>query len=324
MSNGIRYRAIVLLAAPTALLLMTACGSDSSPGDGGTGPEKTTVTVGYLPAPDFAALFVAQQRGFFRQAGLTVKTQVEAGGATAVPKLASGSLDFSINNYVSAIQASSRGIGPEKVVADAYEVAPRSVGVMVPGDSTIGHPQDLAGKKIAVNTKANFAQLEVTAGLRPYGVTIPESDFVEADYPQMENALKTRSVDAALMIEPFITAAQQSLGARMVLDMGAQAGPAPDLPISAYVTTQKFAKAHPRTVAAFQEAIGKAQQLVARDRKVVESVLPTYTKIAPAMASRIRIARYPTSVSRVRIQRVADLMLEYGYLKSKFDAGSLL
>lgn len=316
-------RVLAALAGLTVLLPVTACGSGSSPG-GGTGPEKSTVTVGYLPAPDFAALFVAKQKGFFRQAGLTVKTQVEAGGATAVPKLASGSLDFSINNYVSAIQATSRGIAPEKVVADAYEVAPGTVGVIVPGDSPIRRPQDLAGKKIAVNTKANFAELEVTAGLRQYGVTIPESDFVEVDYPQMENALKTRSVDAALAIEPFITAAQQSLGARMVLDAGAPSGPAPGLPISAYVTTQKFAKAHPRTVAAFQEAIEKAQQLVAGDRKVVESILPTYTKIPPAMASRIRIARYPSSVSRARMQRVADLMLQYGYLKSKFDAGSLL
>jgi NitT/TauT family transport system substrate-binding protein len=164
----------------------------------------------------------------------------------------------------------------------------------------------------------------VAAGLKPYGITIPDSDFVEVDYPQMENALKTRSVDAALAIEPFITATQRSLGARMVVDTGAQNGPTADLPISAYVTTQKFTKRNPRTVAAFQQAIGQAQRLVAGDRKIVVEILPTYTKISPAMASRIRIARYPTSVSRDRIQRVADLMVQYGYLKSKFNADSLL
>jgi NitT/TauT family transport system substrate-binding protein len=268
-------------------------------------------------------LFVAKQRGLFQRAGLTVKTQLEAGGATAVPKLAGGSLDFSINNYVSAIQATSKGIGPEKVVADAYQAAPACVGIIVPGDSGIRRPQDLAGKKIAVNTKANFAQLEVAAGLKPYGVTIPDSNFVEVDYPQMENALKTRSVDAALAIEPFITATQRSLGARMVVDTGAQNGPIADLPISAYVTTQKFAKHNPKTVAAFQRAISEAQRLVASDRKVVAEILPTYTNISPAMASRIHIARYPTAVSSARIQRVADLMLQYGYLKSKFNADSL-
>ncbi|WP_165978406.1 ABC transporter substrate-binding protein [Actinomadura darangshiensis] len=323
MVAGIRRRALVPFFGLALLFPVAACGPGSS-SKSGTGPEKSTVNVGYLPAPDFAALFVAKQKGFFRQAGLTVKTQLETGGAAAVPKLAGGSLDFSVNNYVSAIQATARGVGPEKVVADAYGAAPGTVGIIVAGDSPIRRPQDLAGKKVAVNTKGNFAQLEVAAGLKQYGVTIPESDFAEVPYPQMELALKDGSVDAALAIEPFITATGKSLGARMVLDSGAENGPAPDLPISGYVTTRKFAKENPRTVAAFRQAIEKAQRLVAGDRKLVESILPTYTKISAAMASSIRLARYPTSVSRARLQRVADLMLQYGYLKSRFDAGSLL
>ena len=323
MANGMRRRALAALSVLTLLAPAAACG-DGSSSDGGTGPEKTTVTVGYLPAPDFAALFVAQRKGFFREAGLTVKPQVEAGGAAAVPKLAGGSLDFSVNNYVSAIQATARGVGPEKVVADAYGAAPGTVGIIVAGDSPIRRPQDLAGKKIAVNTKANFAQLEVTAGLQRYGVKIPESDFVEVPYPQMEVALKNGGVDAALAIEPFITATATSLDARMVLDSGAENGPAPDLPISCYVATQTFAGENPRTVAAFKQAIEKAQRLVAGDRELVERTLPSYTKISPALASRIRLARYPTSVSRDRIQRVADLMHQYGYLEAKFDASSLL
>lgn len=302
-------------------LSLTACGSDSS-SKNGSGLEKSTVTVGYIPAPDFAALFLAKQKGFFQQEGLTVKPELEAGGATAVPKLASGSLDFSINNYVSAIQATSKGVGAEKVVADAYQLSSNCMGLMVPADSNIHKPQDLKGKKIAVNTKANVTQLAITAGLKPYGITIPDSDFVEIDYPQMINALKTHSVDAAVMIEPFISASEQTLGARMVVDV--EDGTTADFPVSAYVTTQKFAKKNPKTVAAFQRAINKAQQLIADDRKLVEQVLPTYTKIDPKTASIIHIARYPTSVSRTRIQRVADVMLQYGYLKTRFDAGSLL
>jgi NitT/TauT family transport system substrate-binding protein len=302
-------------------LSLTACGSGSSSKDK-TGLEKTTITVGYIPAPDFAALFVAKQKGFFQQEGLTVKPELEAGGATAVPKLASGSLDFSINNYVSAIEATSKGVGAEKVVADAYQLSSNCVVMMVPADSNIHKPQDLKGKKIAINTKANVTQLTTTAVLKPYGITIPDSDFVEVDYPQMINALKSHSVDAAVMIEPFVSASEEALGARMIVDM--QAGTTADFPLSAYVTTQKFAKKNPKTVAAFQRAIDKAQQLVASDRKVVEQILPTYTKIDPKTASIIHIGRYPTSVSRTRIQRVADVMLQYGYLKTKFDAGSLL
>lgn len=302
-------------------LSLAACGSGSS-SKNSSGLEKSTVTVGYIPAPDFAALFVAKQKGLFQQEGLTVKTELEAGGATAVPKLASGALDFSINNYVSAIEATSKGVGAEKVVADAYQLSPNCMGLMVPADSSIHKPQDLKGKKVAVNTKANVTQLAVTAGLKPYGITIPDNDFVEVDYPKMISALKNHSVDAAVMIEPFISASEQGLGARMVLDM--QDGTTADFPVSSYVTTQKYAKKNPKTVAAFQRAINKAQQMIAGDRKLVEQVLPTYTQIDAKTASIIHIGRYPTSVSRTRIQRVADVMLQYGYLKAKFDAGSLL
>jgi NitT/TauT family transport system substrate-binding protein len=321
MLHKARYSLFSSLVGLLLAFSLSACSSDSSSARG-DGPEKSTIVVGYLPAPDFAALFVAKRRNFFKQEGLTVKTELEKGGATAVPKLAGGSLDFSINNYVSAIEATSKGVGPEKVVADAYQLSANCMGLMVAGGSNIYRPQDLNSKKIAVNTRGNVTQLAVTARLASYGIKVPESALVEVDYPNMMNALKTHSVDAAVMIEPFISVAEKSLGARMVLDMAD--GATADFPVSAYFTTQKFAGKNPRTVAAFQRAVGKAQQLIAGDPRLVAEVLPTYTTIDSKTASIIHIARYPTAVSRTRIQRVADVMLQYGYLKTRFDAGSLL
>ena len=53
--------------------------------------------------------------------------------------------------------------------------------------------------------------------------------------------------------------------------------------------------------------------------------VPTYTKgIDAGVAAVITLGTFPTSLDEARLQRVADLMLEQGFLKSKIEAKSLL
>lgn len=321
MKASKRRSSLAGLLSLTLLVPLAGCGgSDDSSGSGGL--EKTSVTVGALPVVDFAALWVAKQKGLFKKQGLDVKIEVESGGATAIPKLAAGSLDFSISNYVSAIQSTESGTVPLKILTDAYQLKPGTAGVLVPKGSPIHQPEDLKGKKIAVNTKANVGQLLVSAGLESHGVQPQDKNFSEVDFPQMLGALKSKSVDGAWAVEPFVTQIKKKLGGRIVLDSAA--GPTADFPIGLYVTSKKFAEDNPKTTAAFKKAIVKAQSMVSGDRELVEKTLPTYSKIDKKTASLIHIAQYPTSVSQKRAQRVSDLMTRYGFLKKKFDVKPML
>ena len=309
------------LVGMAATLPLAGCGgSDDSPSGGG--PEKSSVTVGALPVVDFAGLWLAQQKGLFKEQGLNVKIQVLPGGSAAVAKLVAGSLDFSINNYVSAIQATESGTAPMKILLDAYQLNPDASGVLVPADSSIKKPDDLKGKKIAVNTKSNVGQLLVTAGLQTYNVKPSDSQFVEVDHPQMASALKSKSVDAAWTVEPFVTQIQKELGGRLVLDTAK--GATADFPISAYTTTEKFAEDNPNTTAAFKKALIKASQMIADDRGLVKKTLPTYAHIDSKTASLIHIANYPGAVNQERSQQVADLMTQYGFLAKHFDIKPML
>lgn len=310
------------LAGALAVALVSATGCGGSSSTSGNGLEKSTITVGALPVVDFVALWVAKDKGLFKKQGLNVNIQIQSGGATAVPKLAAGSLDFSIINYVSAIQATESGTVPLKILCDAYQLQPDASGVLVPKDSPIKQAKDLAGKKIAVNTKANVGQLLVTAGLAQAGVKATDAQFSEVDFPQMVSALKTKSVDGAWTVEPFVTQIKEQLGGRLVLDTGQ--GPTADFPIGSYTTTQKFAKDNPKTTAAFTKAITAAQKMVAGDRKLVEQTLPSYSKIDAKTAAKIKIATFPTTVEQTRTQKVADLMTKYGFLKKHFDVAPML
>jgi NitT/TauT family transport system substrate-binding protein len=57
----------------------------------------------------------------------------------------------------------------------------------------------------------------------------------------------------------------------------------------------------------------------------VEQILPTYIKtITPELASTISMGSYPTGSNQVRLQRVADLMHQFGQLDKPFDVKPML
>lgn len=314
-----RRRAILVGALTVAMSLgAVACG-DSDEQKSANGLEKSEITVGMMTIVDCASVQLAITKGLFKAEGLTVKTQTIQGGAAGIPLLKSGRLDFSFGNNVSTILAAVKDPGfKPKIVAEGYNGAPKSLSLMVRKDSPYHTVKDLAGKKIGVNTKGNISTLLTRAAGRPQGVEFDENtSFVEVAPPAMEQALKSKSVDAVQAIEPFGTQMEQSIGARMVADL--TSGPTADFPIASYATTEKFAKENPKTVAAFQRAMIKAQAMAA-DRKVVEEILPTYAKgIDSKVASTMAIGTFPTTLNANRIQRVADLMLQFGYLEERVD-----
>ncbi|MFF0310284.1 ABC transporter substrate-binding protein [Streptosporangium sp. NPDC004379] len=324
MRFSLASRAVIAGLVATLTLGVSACGgsdTDTKAASAGGGLEKTNLVVGALPIPDAASLYIANKQGFFQQEGLTVKIETVQGGAQAQQGLLGGSLDSTQTNYVSAFLAVSAG-NKLKIISDMYQAAPNAFNLMVPKDSTIENPAGLKGKKIAVNSLKNIGTLAVTSVLKTYGLTDKDVEFVEFPFPDMAGKLEQGVVDAAWMTEPHLTAAQKKIGARKLADTMVDA--TADFPIAGMVVTEKFANENPKTVAAFQRALDKAQKLAASNRKVVEEILPTYTKIDAATAAVITMGSFPTSLDETRLQRVADLMLEQGYLKSKVDAKSIL
>jgi hypothetical protein len=102
--------------------------------------------------------------------------------------------------------------------------------------------------------------------------------LVGGNFPTMleddaSGVLKVHQVDAIDVLEPFLTQAELSDGAFPVVDQ--LTGPTEALPISGTFTTDAFVRRYPRTAAAFQRAMLKAQALADANRAVVETVLPT-------------------------------------------------
>lgn len=321
---GARRALRLSLAGTLAALLTAACGGSSAgsgaDGSGTSPPSKAKITVGTMPIIDTAPFELAIKNGFFAEEGLQVSTQTIQGGADGIPKLQSGSLDISFANYVSVFLAHADGTKMH-VAAEAYNAGDDVLQVTTLPDSGIREPSDLAGATVAVNTLENVGTLTVKSVLQTHGVDPSRVNFVEKPFPDMASALKNDTVDAAWMVQPFISQVKTQLGARQVVDSAS--GATEGFPIAGYVTTQEFRNKHPQTVAAFQRAIQRGQEL-AHDRAKVERIVPTYTGIEPKIAAIATIGEYPTTIEVTRLQRVPDLMREFNVLDSKLDASQLV
>ena len=297
-------------------------GSTSQSPDQGSGSavEHANLKVGVLPIVDCAAIQRAQAAGYFKAEGLNVQLVPVQSGAIALPQVISGDLDLTWTNWTSVILAVQKKVADLRVLNASYQAAPNAFLIMARPESNIRTAQDMVGKKFAVNGFGSITDLIGRSALQTNGVDPKSVQFVEVPFADMPAALQNHQVDAALLLEPFLTQAATA-GAVTVLD--AASGPTSEIPIAGVAATAKFATENPKTLAAFQRAVGKAQADMA-DRSIVEQTLPTYTKITPATAPLLKLGSWPPTIDPTRLQRVADLMLQFGFLKQPFDVKPML
>lgn len=314
-------RILVTTAVVAALTAACGGGADNAQTSANGGLEKTELTIGMLPLPEVAPTQIAISKGFFKEEGLNVKYTLIQGGGNALNGLQSGQFDVLHSNHISAYTATANKAADLRIIAEADVGAPGNFAIVVPQGSKITKAEDLRGKKVGVNTLRNVATLTTSVQLKAKGLD-PERDvqFVELPFPNMWQAVKSGQLDAGFLPEPFLTAANTD-GAQVVLDV--IGGPTDGFPIAGYYVTAEYLRKYPKTIAAFQRGLLKAQKLAAADRKEVEKALPVFAKIDEKTASLIELPGYPISMNEQRLQRVADLMLEFGYIKTKFDAKTL-
>jgi len=309
---------------------VAACGGGSDPASpptstaaaNGGGLEKTELKIAGLPAIDTAAMFVAIDQKLFEKEGLKVTPEIVQASPDAIPMLLNGEIDAMFGNYVSMFQAHDQGALKLRILAEGSRAAPDSLSVMALPASPIRSAKDLEGKTINVNVLRNFQELALTQVLKANDVDPTKIKYVAVTFQNIMPAWQKGQLDAAYLGEPLVTAATAQIGARKILDPAS--GPAAEFPISGYVSTQEWYDKYPKTAAAFQRAIHAAGKLMETNREMVADVLPNFTQIDKATAATVTFPYFSSSDNPVRLQRVADWMLEAKWLTKAIDVKSLM
>ena len=303
-------------AAAVALLAAGCANANGSPAP--VGLEKPNLVVAAVPAADSSGVYIAEQKGLFAAEGLHVTIQPAISSETVIAQQLAGKIDVSAGAYPSYISQNVEHHSDLEILAAGSIMQPRNQEIMIPARSPIRTIQDLKGKTIAVNAPKNIVQLLVSALLRDNGMSVRQVHFVAIPFPFMADALQKHEfqgkhvdIDAAAMPEPFVTFAEESIGARPLADE--DAGAAHNLPISGFVVTKTWAQKYPRTAAAFLTALRAAQRIADTDPAAVEKAVEQYSKVPPTAAAVMAVPSFPLNTDPVLLQRVADLMRQFKY-----------
>ncbi len=302
-------------------------------------PEKTTLNVAVVPAMDSAGFFIALHDGLFAREGLTIKYAPAVSSETAVAQQLKGDLDISGGNYVSYINEAAVNHQPIEVVAEGSIMQQGAQTIFTMPSSKIKSLAQLKGHLVGVNAPGNIDYLLGVSVLQENGVDPGSVEFPNATmkafaatggaipFPLMAGELADGKISAAIMPEPFASQAEQQYGAVPLADLNQ--GATTDFPIEGYVVTKQWAAQNPNTLKRFLAALEIGQEISDTDRGAVEQAFeaikgPQNGQVTSGIASVMALDNYPIGVDATRIQRVADVMYQFGVLKTRFNVSSML
>jgi NitT/TauT family transport system substrate-binding protein len=136
------FRKFLLITLGMALSLSACGGSPNEPGV----LTKVRLPMGYIPNIQFAPIYVAIEKGYFREAGIEIEMdyKFETDGVALV---GAGELPFAVVSAEQVLLARAQGL-PVVYVAAWYQQFP--VSIVARSERGVLIPQDLKGKKIGL------------------------------------------------------------------------------------------------------------------------------------------------------------------------------
>jgi NitT/TauT family transport system substrate-binding protein len=173
-------------------------------GNAAFGQSLPKVIVGDNPSLSGAPLYVALERGYYRDAGVDVQLEMSGTTSDMAVLLATNRLNV-IGGALSAgfFNSLSKGLPIALLISRA--TSPYSHYLMIRPDlkGRLAGPADLKGRTIAVAARGAILVYELAKILGAGGLTLGDVDLKYVPFGQMATALTTGAVDAALMISPL-------------------------------------------------------------------------------------------------------------------------
>lgn len=171
------------------------------------------IKVGSSPVTSSAGIYLAKERGYFKEQGLEVEiTDFNSSGAPMTLLLSKGELDVGAGNITAGLFNAIAEGQDFKIVADKGHLAPGKdyLSLIVRNEliksGRYKKFKDLKGFKMGLTSLDGVSQEILTERfLMKGGLTLKDVTFVKVSYAEMNLALKSGLIDAAIQIEPFLT-----------------------------------------------------------------------------------------------------------------------
>lgn len=336
----IRRRHFLQLSAGTAVAIAahgcTQPQSTSNPSPAGVAASSENpgkISIGFWPVAAGLPLFIAEKKGYFKEAGLDVEVVKFASANQVAESLIAGRLQGTGNGVASGALGLSEIASPglfKIIAANPSNAEHKLEQVIVAKDSPIRSIADLNGKKLASGPGAqNLAIAQAILGKA--GVSDPQVQQLEIR--QHVAAIESGQIDAAYTLEPTGTVGEIK-GITRVLEYGVVSkyilgdAKAPWFGGSAALSS-KFIEQYPAATKTYIEAYRRAIQDIRTNPEDVRQYLVGYTAIEGELVQKVPLVAYtlydefkPEDVRY--FQKFFDFMADKQVFTKPVDVASLL
>jgi NitT/TauT family transport system substrate-binding protein len=260
--------------AAGAALLSLAVLSPSIAAAQAPAPQKLTVRFTWKLKGEYAPLFVALDKGYYKAEGLDIDLAEGSGAQTVFKLMASGAEKIGYGPAIAAGQAVSTGL-PIKVVAVYQNKSP--MGVIAFPNVPLKTPKDLEGKSIGISVGETFGEM-----LKPFTVT-NGVDFDKIKKVQMETSARTaqflnRNIDVmSVYLSNELPQLEKRTGVAFnvlkVTDFGMNVLGA------SLIVSNEFAAKEPDTVRKLLRATAKGYEDAMKDPAAAALTMAKYMKV---------------------------------------------
>lgn len=297
-------------------------------------PAKSTVPkkivrklkAGYIPLTANLPLFVALEKGFFKQNGLDVEAIEATSPNHILTGIVSGKIDFAaVLAYSLLLPAANRYPGKFKLFSSCEETSKHfTSSIITKIDSPINSYEDLRGKKIGVYTglvQINFLK----AMLIGMGINPSEVEIVEISPRLQIQGLVSGEYDALSSTEPTINIAKLQGIAKVVVENPRVKYITRPFPSTAATIPTSLLENEPKVAEAIVKSLGMAVDFINSHPDEAKKTLPKYTAIPKDIENEVladlRLFKYSKlgEENRLSVQRFADFLFENGIMNKRID-----
>ncbi|MDP3062700.1 MAG: ABC transporter substrate-binding protein [Chloroflexota bacterium] len=315
-------RLLVLLVAALAVALAgVACGG------GEVKLEKVSVALDWFPWSNHSGLFIAREKGYYRDEGLDVDIYTPSDPSAVLQTVGAGRDQFGISYQVEVLLARQQQV---PVVSIAALVQHPLDSVMTLKSSGIERPGQLKGKKVGY-PGIGYDEPLLETMLKQEGLSLTDVELVNVGY-DLVPALIGKKVDAvvgAYWVHESIAAENQGYPVNI---MRMEQWGVPDFYELVLVSSEKLIKDNPKlverfvraTVLGYKDAVADPQKavdaLVKANPEVDQSIeRPGVVLLAPLWTEGVPSFGWQT---RERWVGFADWMKANSLLKPDVDASA--
>jgi NitT/TauT family transport system substrate-binding protein len=306
-------RLLARFVVAAALVLANAAAAMANP-----------IHVGYTATADFFPLFVAKEEGYFARRGLDVTPVLLPLNPIIPQALMANSLQIGGATPSTFLQAIAGGIDLVAIAGDTVTgpAVFQNSGVVARPESNIRRPEDFIGKTVGVPGIGAFMHVLFRQWLASKGVDDDQVTFVEVAFFNMNDALRSRSVDAVLTGQPVLSRIVEAGTGRVAFHY------IEDLPpkqsVLLFASMREWAEKNATAARAFKAAIAEAGQFARSNPDRTRAHVGKYIHLSSPLMQKVPIGDVQPDISEAQLAWWVDIMRKNDMVESPIDVGKLI